>query len=131
MDLNKWLSTFMTYLRRFYCNDDMAFMYNEILKELVLPAAMFTYCTRTTIKNILLETLKNIFQILGLMSLARTGQELRFMFMMVFCSLQESRCSGELVQLITATSHVSMIASYMIQCLMQFWIPNVCKLETL
>ena len=69
MDLNKWLSTFMTYLRRFYCNDDMTFMYNEILKELVLPATMFTYCTRTTIKNILLETLKYIFQIFGLMSL--------------------------------------------------------------
>ena len=33
MDLNKWLSTFMTYLRRFYCNDDMVFIYNEILRE--------------------------------------------------------------------------------------------------
>ena len=33
MDLNKWLSIFMLYLRRFYCNDDMAFIYNEILKE--------------------------------------------------------------------------------------------------
>ena len=51
--------------------------------------------------------------------------------MIVFYSLQESRFLGELVQLITATSHGSMIARDMIQYLMQFWIPNICKLETL
>ena len=33
MDLNKWLSIFMPDLRRFQCNDDMAFIYNEILKK--------------------------------------------------------------------------------------------------
>ena len=33
MDLNKRFSVFMPYLRRFYCNDDMAFIYNEILKK--------------------------------------------------------------------------------------------------
>ena len=44
------------------------------------------------------------------------------MFMMVFCGLHEGRCSGQLVQLITATS---------VQRLMQFWISNVYTLETL
>ena len=33
MDLNKWLSVFMPYLGEFYCNDDMGFIYNKILKE--------------------------------------------------------------------------------------------------
>ena len=33
MDLNKWLSILMPYLRRFYCNDGMAFIYNEVLKK--------------------------------------------------------------------------------------------------
>ena len=33
MDLNKWLSILMPYLSRFCCNDDIAFIYNEILKK--------------------------------------------------------------------------------------------------
>ena len=87
-------------------------------KNLILPAAMFTFCTRATINNILLVTLKNVFQIFRLMGLAKTQQGLRFMFMTVFCGLQEGWCLGELVQLLAATSHVSMIASDTIQHLM-------------
>ena len=72
-------------------------------KNLVLPAAMFTFCTWATAKNILLVTLKNVFQIFGLMDLEKTGKRLRFMFMAVFYGLQEGRCLRELLQLITAT----------------------------
>ena len=87
-------------------------------KNMVLPAAMLTFCTRATIKNILLVTLKNVFQIFGLMGLAKAEQRLRFMLMTLFCGLQEGRRLRELVQLITATSHVSVIASHTIQRLM-------------
>ena len=87
-------------------------------KKLVLPAAMFVVCTRATIKNILLVTLKNVVQIFGLIGLAKTGQGLGFMFMMVFSGLQEGRGLGELIQLIAATSYASVIASHTIQRLM-------------
>ena len=29
MDMNKWISNFMTHLRKSYINDDLAFVYND------------------------------------------------------------------------------------------------------
>ena len=84
MVLNKWLSIFMPYLRRFCCNDAWFLLIMKFSKNLVLPAVMFTFSTRAKIKNILLVTLKNVFQIYGLIDLAKTGQGLRFMFMTYF-----------------------------------------------
>ena len=84
MVLNKWLSIFMPYLRRFCCNDDMAFIDNEILKEFGIACSNVYVFYKATKKNILLVTLKNVFQIYGLMDLAKTGQGLRFMFMTYF-----------------------------------------------
>ena len=37
--MNKWISNFMTHLRKFYLNDDLAFVYNDISKEFGVAAA--------------------------------------------------------------------------------------------
>ena len=36
--MNKWISNFMTHLRKFYLNDDLAFVYNDISKEFGVAA---------------------------------------------------------------------------------------------
>ena len=33
MEMNKWIRNFMTHLRKFYINNDRAFVYNDLSKE--------------------------------------------------------------------------------------------------
>ena len=39
MEMNKWISNFMTHLRKFYINDELAFVYNDLSKEFGVAAA--------------------------------------------------------------------------------------------
>ena len=39
MEMNKWISNFMTHLRKFYINHDLAFVYNDLSKEFGVAAA--------------------------------------------------------------------------------------------
>ena len=62
----------------------MVFIDNEILKEFGIACSNVYVFYKATKKNILLVTLKNVFQIYGLMDLAKNGQGLRFMSMTYF-----------------------------------------------
>ena len=88
MDLNKWFSVFMPYLRRFYCNDDMAFIYNEILKKFGIACSNVHILYNDNDKEYFASDFEKCLSNFGLMDLLKTGQGLRFMFMMVFCGLQ-------------------------------------------
>ena len=39
MEMNKWISNFMNHLRKFYLNDDLAFVSNDLSKEFGVAAA--------------------------------------------------------------------------------------------
>ena len=39
MEMNKWMSNFMTHLRKFYIKYDLAFVYNDLSKEFGVAAA--------------------------------------------------------------------------------------------
>ena len=46
MEINKWISNFMTHLRNFYINNDLAFVYNDLSKEFEVAAADITVFDR-------------------------------------------------------------------------------------
>ena len=37
--MNKWVAELMSYLRKFYFNEDLAFIYNDLLNEFGIAAS--------------------------------------------------------------------------------------------
>ena len=46
MELNKWIAPFMSHLRKFYLNDDLAFVYSDLLHEFGIAAADVKHMTK-------------------------------------------------------------------------------------
>ena len=115
MVLNKWLSIFMPYLRRFCCNDDMAFIDNEILKEFGIACSNVYVFHKDNDKEYFASDFEKCLSNLWAYGPCENWTRIEIYVYDVFWDLQEGRCLGGLVLLITATSHVSVIPCHAIQ----------------